>query len=154
MGEMFTPLERGKAVSIYSIAPLIGPVIGPVCGGVLTQYASWRWCFWIISIFDIFVQLSGVLYLRETYPPVLLRQKRNILVKETGNQNLKTEFDGNRTWKALLQKNMKRPFNMLATQPIVQIMSLYAGYGYGLAFLLSGKATEPLPSGLFASTKD
>lgn len=97
MGEMFTPLERGKSVSIYSIAPLIGPVIGPVCGGVLTQYASWRWCFWIISIFDIFVQLSGVLYLRETYPPVLLRQKRNILVKETGNQNLKTEFDGNRT---------------------------------------------------------
>ncbi|KAK7704458.1 hypothetical protein SLS57_010499 [Botryosphaeria dothidea] len=37
---------------------------------------------------------------------------------------------------------MKRPFNMLATQPIVQIMSLYAGYGYGLAFLLS--ATMPL----------
>ncbi|EKG15663.1 Major facilitator superfamily [Macrophomina phaseolina MS6] len=144
MGEIFTPLERGKAISVYSIAPLLGPVIGPVCGGLLTQYASWKWCFWVISIFDVFVQFCGIVYLRETYPPVLLRQKRGLLAKETGNQELRTEFDGNRTWSALLQKNMKRPFNMLATQPIVQVMSLYAGYGYGLAFLLSGEAVKPI----------
>lgn len=142
MGDMFTPLERGRAVSIYSIAPLIGPVIGPVCGGALTQYASWTWCFWVISIFDVFVQVSGILFLRETYAPVLLRRKRNLLVKETGNQDLRTEFDGNLTWKALLKKNMKRPFHMLATQPIIQVMSIYSGYSYGLAFMLSGKSTH------------
>lgn len=135
---MFTPLERGKAVSIYSIAPLIGPVIGPLCGGALTQYASWTWCFWVISILDIFVQISGVLFLQETYAPVLLRRKRNLLAKGTGNQDLRTEFDGNLTWKALLAKNMKRPFHMLATQRIVQVMGIYSGYSYGLAFMLSG----------------
>ncbi|GME37256.1 MFS multidrug transporter-like protein [Neofusicoccum parvum] len=45
MGEMFTPLERGQAVSIYSIAPLLGPVVGPDCGGLLAQHAwlLWRW---------------------------------------------------------------------------------------------------------------
>lgn len=138
MGDMFTPLERGKAVSIYSIAPLVGPVLGPLAGGALTQYASWTWCFWVISILDVFVQITGFAFLPETYAPVLLRRKKDLLVKETGNENLITEFEGNLTWKALLKKNMKRPFKMLLTQPIVQVMSIQSGYSYGLAFMLSG----------------
>ncbi|EOD45313.1 putative mfs multidrug transporter protein [Neofusicoccum parvum UCRNP2] len=124
MGEMFTPLERGQAVSIYSIAPLLGPVVGPVCGGLLAQHAS------------------GAACLRETYPPVLLRRKRDALAAATGNERLRTEYGGDRDWTGLLGRSMERPFRMLATQPIVQAVSLYAGYGYGLAFLLS--ATMPL----------
>lgn len=139
MGELFTPLERAKAVSIYSIALFIGPVIGPLCGGAITQYASWRWSFWVISIFDILVQLCGLFLVKETYAPVLLRRKRNALVTATGNQELYTEFDGKLNWDALLAKNMKRPFEMLFSQPIVQFMSIYMGYSYGLAFMLSGK---------------
>ncbi|KAJ4394868.1 hypothetical protein N0V93_004088 [Gnomoniopsis smithogilvyi] len=142
MGDMFTPLERVKAIAIYSIAPLLGPVLGPLCGGALTQYASWHWCFWVISIFDVFVQIAGFSFLSETYAPVLLRRKKNLLVKETGNENLVTEFDGNLKWKTLLKNNMKRPFNMLLTQPIVQIMGIYSSYAYGLAFMLS--ATMPM----------
>lgn len=146
MGDMFTPLERGRAVSIYSIAPLLGPVLGPLCGGALTQYASWTWCFWVISILDVFVQIAGFVFLRETYAPVLLRRKKKLLFKETGNQDLLTEYDSNLTWKALLKKNMKRPFKMLFTQPIVQIMSIYSGYSYGLAFMLSGMSPPPVIS--------
>ncbi|KAJ4421534.1 hypothetical protein N0V82_003672 [Gnomoniopsis sp. IMI 355080] len=142
MGDMFNPLERGKAVAIYSIAPLLGPVLGPLCGGTLTQFASWKWCFWVISILDVFVQIAGFAFLSETYAPVLLRRKKNLLVKETGNRNLVTEYDGNLKWKALLKKNMKRPSNMLLTQPIVQIMGIYSSYAYGLAFMLS--ATMPM----------
>jgi len=33
LGDMWRPEERGKAIAIYSLAPLLGPVIGPVCGG-------------------------------------------------------------------------------------------------------------------------
>lgn len=29
---MWAPEERGKAIAIYSLAPLMGPVIGPVAG--------------------------------------------------------------------------------------------------------------------------
>lgn len=135
---MFTPADRGTAVSIYSVAPLAGTVVGVLAGGALTQYAHWSWCFWVISVLDVLVQLAGLAFLKETYPPVLLRRRRNVLVKETGNGNLKTEYDGNRKWKTLLAKNLKRPFHMLGSQPIVQIMSVYQGYAYGLAFMLSG----------------
>lgn len=113
-------------------------MVGVLAGGALTQYAHWSWCFWVISILDLLIQLTGLAFLKETYPPVLLRRKRNLLARETGNGNLKTEYDGNRKWKTLLAKNLKRPFHMLGTQPIVQVMSVYQGYAYGLTFMLSG----------------
>ncbi|KAK7523901.1 major facilitator superfamily domain-containing protein [Phyllosticta citriasiana] len=142
LSDMFTPLERGKALAVYSIAPLLGPIIGPVAGGFLVEYVSWKWCFWIISILDVLVQVCGLVCLRETYPPVLLQRKRDALIKETGNEELRTEFDGSKDWKRLLNVNLQRPFVLLGTQPIVQVMSLYIGYVYGLAFLVS--ATFPM----------
>jgi multidrug resistance protein len=50
LGEMFSVEERGKAVSIWSMGPLLGPVIGPVAGGFLAQAAGWRWVFWLLTI--------------------------------------------------------------------------------------------------------
>lgn len=45
------PVEnRGVAMSIYSIGPLLGPVIGPVVGGFLIEAKGWRWVFWLITI--------------------------------------------------------------------------------------------------------
>lgn len=40
---MWHPEERGKAIAIYSLAPLLGPVIGPVCGGWISERSTWRW---------------------------------------------------------------------------------------------------------------
>ena len=33
LGDVWHAEERGKAIAIYTLAPLLGPVIGPVCGG-------------------------------------------------------------------------------------------------------------------------
>jgi MFS family permease len=32
LGDCFRPEERGKAIAVYSLAPLLGPVMGPICG--------------------------------------------------------------------------------------------------------------------------
>ena len=42
--------QRGLAMSVWSIGPLLGPVIGPVAGGFLIEYRGWRWVFWVIAI--------------------------------------------------------------------------------------------------------
>jgi multidrug resistance protein len=45
------PVEkRGKAMSIYSIGPLVGPVLGPVGGGYMIQAIGWRWVYWLLTI--------------------------------------------------------------------------------------------------------
>lgn len=43
-----TPKEQLVRVMNLLVVPgLIGPVLGPPIGGLITTYASWRWCFFI-----------------------------------------------------------------------------------------------------------
>lgn len=50
IADLFVPEERGAAMSIYSMGPLMGPVVGPIAGGYLAEAAGWRWIFWVISM--------------------------------------------------------------------------------------------------------
>jgi EmrB/QacA subfamily drug resistance transporter len=43
----FPPHERGKAIGIYATSIAIGLMIGPILGGVIAQYLSWRYIFFI-----------------------------------------------------------------------------------------------------------
>ena len=45
---LFTdPKERAKAFAVYGAIAGGGSAIGLMLGGVLTEYADWRWCFWV-----------------------------------------------------------------------------------------------------------
>ncbi|KAJ5990223.1 MFS general substrate transporter [Penicillium canescens] len=129
--------ERGAATALYSLMPFLGPAIGPIAGGYLTQYMSWRWIFWIVSIADAVVQVLAFCFLSETYAPTILATKRRKLQKETGNDKLHTEYDSpDRTFGQELRKNLVRPLRMLFTQPAIQALALYRGYQYGLMYLV------------------
>jgi DHA2 family multidrug resistance protein len=39
--------QRGRAMSYWGMAVMVGPILGPVLGGWLTENASWRWDFYI-----------------------------------------------------------------------------------------------------------
>ncbi|GAB7351888.1 hypothetical protein MBLNU459_g2433t1 [Dothideomycetes sp. NU459] len=129
--------ERGRAISIYSLAPLLGPAVGPIAGGFITENTTWRWVFWSTCIATFFIQLSGIFFLQETYVPELLKRKKNKLIKETGNKDLHTEYDDpNRTFRVHLKTALVRPFRLISTQPIVQVLALYMAYVYGLMYLV------------------
>lgn len=129
--------ERGLAVSIYSLAPLLGPAVGPIAGGFITENVSWRWNFWAVSIADALIQLSGLFFLKETYPPKLLHRKAEKLRKETGNLALHTEFEHpERSLANTLKISFTRPFKLLGTQPIVQALAVYMAYLYGIMYLV------------------
>jgi multidrug resistance protein len=137
LSDLFKPEERGRAISIYSLAPLLGPAVGPVAGGFITQNTTWRWVFWATTIADALIQLSGLFFLQETYPPVLLHKKKMKLIKETGNKALHTEYDHpERTVTKTLKIAFSRPFRLLGTQIIVQVLALYMAYLYGLMYLV------------------
>lgn len=137
LSDCFFPEQRGKAISIYSLAPLLGPAIGPIAGGFISQNTTWRWCFYATTIFTAMVQVFGFFFLQETYAPKLLQWKRDKLRKETGNMLLHTEFDSpDRTLLTTLKIAMKRPFKLLFTQPIVQLLACYMAYLYGLMYLM------------------
>ena len=137
LSDCFHADQRGKAISIYSLAPLLGPAIGPIAGGFISQNTTWRWCFYATTIFTAVVQCFGVFFLQETYAPKLLAWKRDKLIKETGNKELHTEFDSpDRTLATTLKIAMQRPFILLGTQPILQVLACYMAYLYGLMYLM------------------
>lgn len=86
---------------------------------------------------DALIQIVGLFLLQETYPPVLLHRKKKRLIKETGNEDLRTEWDDpNRTLAMTLKIALTRPFRLLFTQIIVQVLAVYMAYLYGLMYLV------------------
>ena len=50
IADMFIQEQRGSAMAIWSLGPLMGPVIGPIAGGFLSQAKGWRWVFWVVTM--------------------------------------------------------------------------------------------------------
>jgi MFS family permease len=137
LSDLFRAEERGRAISIYSLAPLLGPAVGPIAGGFISEKTTWRWVFWATTIADAVIQVMGLFFLQETYTPVLLHRKKLKLIKETGNENLHTEYDRpDRTVVRTLETSLGRPFKLLGTQIIIQVLALYMAYLYGLMYLV------------------
>src|SRR5581483_9352479 len=47
MLEIYPIERRGWAMSLFGLGVMIGPIMGPILGGVITEYYSWRWIFFI-----------------------------------------------------------------------------------------------------------
>lgn len=136
--DCWEPEQRGKAIGTYSLAPLIGPVIGPLAGGFITENTTWRWAFWATSIAAGIIQVTIYFFLPESYAPVILQRRRDRLAKETGNQNLYTAYSHEQT-ATLIQaigSAIVRPTRILVTQPIMQLITLYIAYLFGLFYLI------------------
>ncbi|KAK7726257.1 hypothetical protein SLS53_009522, partial [Cytospora paraplurivora] len=86
LSDLFTAEERGKAMGAYSLAPLLGPAVGPIAGAFISENTSWRWIFYATTIADAVIQFAGLFLLQETYTPVLLRWRKEKLIKETGTR--------------------------------------------------------------------
>ncbi|KAK0435764.1 major facilitator superfamily domain-containing protein, partial [Armillaria borealis] len=141
LADIWKAEERGKAIAVYSLVPLMGPVIGPVTGAWIAEKSTWRWVFFSTCIFDIFVQGLGLVFLRETFAPVLLEWKAERIRKgtdpEKGGRNVRTVFDksGIRSWQHIFGKALVRPFTLFVREPIVQIDALYMAFIYGVFYL-------------------
>jgi len=137
LGDLWNAEERGKAMAMYTVGPLLGPAIGPIAGAWAAQRTTWRWVFWSTSIYNGVVQVIGLFYLRETNHAVLLQRKAKRLRKETGNTNFYTEHDNpDRSLAKVLRTALQRPFRLLFTQPIIQLMAVYQAFVYGLIYLV------------------
>ncbi|SMQ55253.1 unnamed protein product [Zymoseptoria tritici ST99CH_3D1] len=137
IGDMFRPEERGKAMGMWNMGPLLGPVIGPFLGGFLAQYIGWRWDFWIVLAASAPVTLLIILCTKETCHKVLIQQKtaslRNTLAREDLTSCYEPTF---RTAKEAVRLSFSRPLKLMFISPIVFFLSLYIAFVFGVVYLL------------------
>ncbi|KAJ5771190.1 uncharacterized protein N7511_003241 [Penicillium nucicola] len=137
LSDCFLAEERGKGIAIYSLAPLLGPALGPIAGGFIAENTTWRWVFYSTSILDGLIQLMGLFFLRESYAPKILLDRAKRIRKETGDESYQTEAERQKkTLPQVLRGSLIRPFKLLLTQPIVQVLALYMAYIYGIMYLV------------------
>ncbi|CAK3743617.1 drug resistance [Lecanosticta acicola] len=60
LGVTFQPGKaKNYAFATYSAGAPLGSVFGNILGGVVGQYATWKWAFWILAILAALVTLAG-----------------------------------------------------------------------------------------------
>ncbi|ANB15002.1 Tpo1p [Sugiyamaella lignohabitans] len=136
LGDIWTSHDRGRAMSIYSLGPVLGPSLGPIAAGFIASNTTWRWIFWAISILDGVVLVIAITLFQETYAPTILKQRANKLTKETGIKHISKYEDTSLSRKEIWTKNLIRPFKLLSTQPIIQFLTAYMAFIYGLLYLI------------------
>ena len=47
VGDIFSPVERGKYQGLFASIWGLASIFGPTLGGYITDHLSWRWCFYV-----------------------------------------------------------------------------------------------------------
>ncbi|KAL4796705.1 bicyclomycin resistance protein [Aspergillus venezuelensis] len=138
LSDIWDSKHRGDVMALYALTVFIGPFCAPFIGGfVVSSGPGWRWTLYIPALMGF---ASGIFFLgslRETYAPVLLVSKAARLRRETGNWGIyakmeEVEFD----FGVLTRKYFTRPLQMLVTEPILLLISLYMSFIYGIVYAL------------------
>ena len=82
------------------------------------------------------VFVTTLLFIRESYAPVILQRKTRRLRKETRNPHLQSALDTGRDPKERFKFSIVRPIKMLFLSPIIFLMSLYMATVYGYLYLM------------------
>ncbi len=74
VGDLYTVEERGRAQGLISSVWGVASVLGPALGGLLSQYASWRWIFFI----NLPVGIAAVILLQANLRETVVRRSHQI----------------------------------------------------------------------------
>ncbi|KAK7451300.1 hypothetical protein VKT23_012641 [Stygiomarasmius scandens] len=140
IADVWPALGRGPATSLFSASTFLGPVLGPIVGGYIAESdVSWRWVVWVSMIFAGFAASCAILFLPETYAPLLLLWKAERLRKEDpeGTKNLHAEHEKlDFSVRGILHRTVWRPFQMLGMEPILLLITIYTSLIYGVLYAL------------------
>lgn len=167
IADMFKPNERGRPTAIYTMGPMAGPTFGSMFG-VWLYLVSWRWTFGVFAIISGLNTVSIILFMRETYAPVLKAKRAYFAGREDDHSQELSMFAIKKyTWMKHIVSRERlaqvfklafiRPFKLLFTNAIALSFSTYYAYIYGIVYifiicipLLYGRPPFSEPDVLFA----
>ncbi|KAI0094961.1 MFS general substrate transporter [Irpex rosettiformis] len=138
IGDIWDPNTRGKALAFFTLGPFAGPALGPIASGFMSvSGVSWRWTYWLMTIFAGVCSILIFFTLPETYTPILVVKRAQKLRKETGDQNYWAPLERKKlTIVQRLEEVVARPFKVLFAEPMLMALSLFMSFVYGCIYLL------------------
>ncbi len=146
--------KRNVACALFGAAIINGIALGPFIGAVIERNLTWRWyvaelldasfpaksktrIYHIQLIFDTACFPFFILVLRETKTDFILAHKEKAMLSPD-TRSFSTKWTARS--KFLLQAiidSPKKPVHMTFTEPIVFLCFIWAGYAWGIIFLLT-----------------
>jgi DHA1 family multidrug resistance protein-like MFS transporter len=138
--DLFNNAQRGIIMSIFCMAVFIGPLAAPFVGGFIPMSSlGWRWTMYISAIMVFLGFVLVLLFLDESYPPVIRVRKASQLRRQTHNWGIHVKQDEVEVnFKELIRNTFTCPITMLFTEPILFLISLYIAFVYGLKYAVLG----------------
>ncbi|KAJ5679032.1 hypothetical protein N7462_007276 [Penicillium macrosclerotiorum] len=126
--DLWSQIERVYVFPFYAIVAFLGATTGPAPGSVIVwvHAVSWRFVDWMTIIMAGIILALTLLFLPETYSPVILQWKARQLRRLTGDERYRApaEFRSLPVKKRILHA-LYRPLLMLWSEPIIM---MYSGY--------------------------
>jgi hypothetical protein len=150
LADMYKPREQRYPVLLISFFGCSASVFGELSGRATKEYLSWRWIFWSQLMLGVSLQLFHLFAVKESGSSVILdkeaKRRRNNGEEVYGPRDLVKKREQFRP-EAIL-RTMCRPFRMLATEPIVQCISLVRGLSGAIVFSYvrsQNSSSRPVP---------
>ncbi|KAI0105025.1 major facilitator superfamily domain-containing protein [Nemania sp. FL0031] len=137
--DIWSPALRGVAIAA-TIGTLFGsPILAPIIGNfVAASYLGWRWTHWLSAIMGGSSFILVLFGLPETLAPMILKSKAAKLRKSGENPHARTVFDDRKLagFGDIVRTYFMRPFVLLATEPILILITIYQSFIYGILYLV------------------
>ncbi|KAF2633388.1 MFS general substrate transporter [Macroventuria anomochaeta] len=138
IGDIFESDQRGSAMSLVSLAPLIGGAIGPAIAGAIAQTLGWRQVLLMAAGLAVIAEILFLTCFRETYKMAILHQRIARIKRESGEFKAEPlapkskHEDLFKIWHALT-----RPFAVLFGSGVLMALSLQASISFSFFYVMS-----------------
>ncbi|KND92413.1 putative transporter [Tolypocladium ophioglossoides CBS 100239] len=140
VGDIFPPEQRGKAISLFMFATLVGGTVGPAFSGAVTQSLGWRAVLWTSVVLAAACELVFFTCFRETYKVPILRRRAARWRKEAGSASMTADFGketGLEKGSAGLRTSVMRPAAVLFGSGVLAVLSIFGSVIFAYFYIVS-----------------
>ena len=127
--------KRGMSMLAFMVATSCGPSLAPPLSGFIGETVSWRWVFGVGTFFAL-ATLPFLIFMPESYLPILITRKAVKLREETGVSSIIASSELEKaSLRYILTVVLTRPYRMLVQEMIVACICIYALLVYAIFYL-------------------
>ncbi|OAL32814.1 hypothetical protein AYO20_07771 [Fonsecaea nubica] len=139
VADLFEPKDIEFPMMIFTASPFLGPALGPIIGGLINQFTTWRWTFYMLLIWTGVLLVLVIFFVPETYHKVLLKKRAQQKRKDTGDSQWYAPIEKlDRSILGTVIHSCSVPFELLFFEPMCLLLCIYAAILLGIVYLFFG----------------